>query len=92
MKLHLLEAELVAWGLSAKMCVDHEGIEVARIRVGLIEHLIKSVPQALSTPEQKCIGWPEQKYISDASRKAPETGVFCSGIRLGSDYLPTYPR
>lgn len=44
MKLHLLEAELVAWGLSAKMCVDHEGIEVARIRVGLIEHLIKSVP------------------------------------------------
>jgi len=46
----------------------------------------------LSTPEQKCIGWPEQKYISDVSRKAPETGVFCSGIRLGSDYLPTYPR
>jgi hypothetical protein len=45
----------------------------------------------MSTPEQKCIGWPEQKYISDASRKAPETGVFCSGIRLGSDYLPTYP-
>jgi len=46
----------------------------------------------VSTPEQKCIGWPEQKYISDVSRKAPETGVFCSGIRLGSDYLPTYPR
>jgi len=45
----------------------------------------------LSTPEQKCIGWPERKYISDASQKAPETGVFCSGIRLGSDYLPAYP-
>jgi hypothetical protein len=45
----------------------------------------------LSTPEQKCIGWPEQKYISDASRKAHETRVFCSGIRLGSDYLPAYP-
>ena len=45
----------------------------------------------VSTPEQKCIGWPEQKYISDASRKALETGVFCSGIRLGSDYLPAYP-
>ena len=44
----------------------------------------------LSTPEQKCIGWPEQKYISDASRKAHETRVFCSGIRLGSDYLPAY--
>ena len=47
---------------------------------------------ALSTPEQKCIGLPEQKYINDASQKAPETGVFCSGIRLGSDYLPAaYP-
>ena len=45
----------------------------------------------VSTPEQKCIGWPERKYISDASQKAPETGVFCSGIRLGSDYLPAYP-
>ena len=46
----------------------------------------------LSTPEQKCIGLPEQKYINDASQKAPETGVFCSGIRLGSDYLPAaYP-
>jgi predicted transcriptional regulator len=46
----------------------------------------------VSTPEQKCIGWPERKYISDASQKAPETGVFCSCIRLGSDYLPAYPR
>jgi hypothetical protein len=45
----------------------------------------------LSTPEQKCIGWPERKYISDASQKAPETGVFCLCIRLGSDYLPAYP-
>ena len=51
-----------------------------------------SAIETVSTPEQKCIGWPEQKYISDVSRKAPETGVFCSGIRLGSDYLPTYPR
>ena len=46
----------------------------------------------LSTPEQKCIGLPEQKYINDASKKAPETGAFCSGIRLGSDYPPAaYP-
>ena len=29
---------------------------------------------ALSTPEQKCIGWPEQKYISEAGKKAPRTG------------------
>ena len=46
----------------------------------------------VSTPEQKCIGLPEQKYISDAGKKAPETGAFCSGIRLGSDYPPAaYP-
>jgi len=31
---------------------------------------------------------PEQKYISDAGKKAPEQGAFCSGIGLGSDYPP----
>ena len=36
---------------------------------------------SVSTPEQKCIGWPEQKYISDAGKKAPELGVFrASGL------------
>ena len=28
----------------------------------------------VSTPEQKCIGWPEQKYISEAGKKARRTG------------------
>src|SRR5262245_7508774 len=28
----------------------------------------------LSTPEQNCIGLPEQKYISDAGKKGPRTG------------------
>jgi hypothetical protein len=28
----------------------------------------------VSTAEQKCIGWPEQKYISGAGRKARRTG------------------
>jgi hypothetical protein len=32
--------------------------------------------EVVSTPEQKCISWPEQKYISDASNKAPELGAF----------------
>ena len=45
----------------------------------------------VSTPEQKCIGLPEQKYISDAGKKAPEPGAFSSDIRLGSDYLPACP-
>ena len=30
----------------------------------------------MSTPEQKCIGRPEQKYISNAGKKAPELGGF----------------
>jgi hypothetical protein len=29
----------------------------------------------VSTPEQKCIGWPEQKYISEAGKKARRTGA-----------------
>jgi hypothetical protein len=45
----------------------------------------------MSTPEQKYIGLPEQKYISDAGMKAAELGAFCSGIRLGSDYPPGCP-
>ena len=30
----------------------------------------------LSTPQQKCIGWPEQKYINDAGEQGPELGAF----------------
>jgi WD40 repeat protein len=30
----------------------------------------------LSTPEQKCIGLPERKYINDSGKKAPELGAF----------------
>ena len=37
----------------------------------------------MSTPEQKCIGWPEQKYISDVSRKAPKLGSFVQASGLG---------
>jgi hypothetical protein len=36
----------------------------------------------MSTPERKCIGLPEQKYISDADKKAPELGAFSPGIGL----------
>ena len=37
----------------------------------------------MSTPQQKCIGWPEQKYISDAGKKAPELGAFRQTSDLG---------
>jgi hypothetical protein len=37
----------------------------------------------LSTPEQKCIGSPQQKYINDAGEKIPALGAFSSLIRLG---------
>src|ERR1035437_2117496 len=45
----------------------------------------------VSTPLKKCIGSPEQKYISDAGKKASELGAFSSGIRLGWDYPPACP-
>ncbi len=37
----------------------------------------------MSTPEQKCFGSPEQKYINDAGMKAPELGAFSSASVLG---------
>ena len=39
--------------------------------------------QHLSTPKQKCVGWPEQKYISEASKNAPEWGPFRQTSGLG---------
>jgi len=30
----------------------------------------------VSTPEQKCIGFPERKYIGDADKKVPELRPF----------------
>jgi hypothetical protein len=37
---------------------------------------IIEIASELSTPEQKCVGWPEQKYIGDAGRKTPNWGLF----------------
>jgi exodeoxyribonuclease V alpha subunit len=76
--------------LRTSLPTSADGIE-KYLSSGVIRSVGPVYAKKVSTPEQKCIGWSEQKYISDASRKAPETGVFCSGIRLGSDYLPTYP-
>ena len=53
--------------------------------------LADAVRFAMSTPLKKCIGSPEQKYISDAGKKAPELGAFSSGIRLGWDYPSAGP-
>ena len=33
-----------------------------------------TITASVSTPEQNCIGLPEQKYISDAGKKGPRTG------------------
>jgi transposase len=72
---------------------------VARDRGGGYgEAAAKALPHALqvadrwhlSTPEQKCIGWPEQKYISDAGKKAPELGAFSSGIKARRDCPPAF--
>ena len=50
-----------------------------RLRVGSlgvacdVDH---EFPYNMSTPEQKCIGSPEQKYINDVGKKPPELGAF----------------
>ena len=33
--------------------------------------MVLALAPRVSTSEQKCVGWPEQKYIGDAGRKAP---------------------
>ena len=46
--------------------------------------------RSLLKPEQKSIGWPEQKYISGAGKKAPELGALSLGIKAAWDYSPGY--
>jgi hypothetical protein len=46
----------------------------------------------VSTPLQKCIGSPEQKYINGADKKTPKLGALCLEIRLGADYVAAFPR
>ena len=37
----------------------------------------------VSTPEQKCIGQPEQKYITEPARRPPNWGLFLQSSGLG---------
>ena len=51
-----------------------EGVALAAFRLASTtfhDELIR-----VSTPQQKCIGWPEQKYINDAGEQGPELGAF----------------
>ena len=41
----------------------------------------------VSTPQQKCIGWPEQKYIIDGGKKAPDPAAFRQTSGLGGIIL-----
>jgi hypothetical protein len=58
--------------------------------LGYSNDAARAAASAVSTPQQKCIGWPEQKYISDAGKKVPELGAFSSGIKPAWDYPPQY--
>ena len=65
--------------------MQSNGAEMLRIACCLaVNRGIKIIaPIHVSTPEQKCIGWPEQKYINDAGKKAPELGAFRQVSGLG---------
>ena len=59
--------------------VTYEHSEYTVCEVDLRRQLVKlfwKKPDGLSTPQQKCIGWPEQKYINDAGEQGPELGAF----------------
>ena len=45
--------------------------------------IVRGALVAVSTPEQKCIGSPEQKYINDVGKKPTELMSFSSGILVG---------
>ena len=45
------------------------------------EHAVKLLQ--VSTPEQKCIGQPEQKYITEPARRPPNWGLFLQSSGLG---------
>ena len=55
--------------------------QLAQAQTGNDGHFV--LGSQVSTPQQKCIGWPEQKYISDAGKKAPELGPFRQTSDLG---------
>ena len=40
---------------------------------------IGDVGELVSTPEEKCIGGPEQNYITDDGSQAPRTGRLAAG-------------
>jgi hypothetical protein len=63
-----------------------------RMKVSPRQHRSATRPTRLSTPPQKCIGSPEQKYINGADKKAPKLGALCLEIRLGADYAAAFPR
>ena len=47
------------------------------LRLEIADHVLShGWIRILSTPQQKCIGWPEQKYINDAGEQGPELGAF----------------
>jgi hypothetical protein len=53
-----------------------EGTMLDKVALGIFLAAMIALVVCVSTPQQKCIGWPEQKYISDAGKKAPELGAF----------------
>src|SRR5258707_13286293 len=64
-----------------KAVAEVAGGVISRCRVAWSARLDKS--SNLSTPLKKCIGSPEQKYISDAGKKAPDWGPFRQASGLG---------
>ena len=79
----LLQSKAIAIENDLRGTLRNFGLKVGMVGKVKFETRIKELVENLSTPQQKCIGWPEQKYISDAGKKAPELGAFRQTSDLG---------
>ena len=61
------------------------GTDLPEVLLGrsFVIELWKMKEGEVSTPQQRCIGWPEQKYIIDAGKKAPGPGCIRQTSGLG---------
>ena len=69
----LIEPILLFLFLKTLSCSQTATRNIFSLRFGPVARV--SLP-VMSTPQQKCIGWPEQKYINDAGEQGPELGAF----------------
>ena len=66
----MAEAGKANWAVGTRSIGVTGGLRAAVQQSGIATRRLGELMEAqLSTPEEKCIGFPEQKYISEAGKK-----------------------